>query len=186
MTPLVFSLCEPKSFSMISKWQGWSCGCSSEKSRRCLLPMILFKNASTITKMYPLSISIKIKTATPSPNIQNSLRSCQFCYFQRTVSTNSPEDEDGNPVDQFETLNNKSENRDHQVNCEIHEGGHRCGRLISFNSLKSHMAEFHDIPKEDKVLCPWASCQHLSYRKNLERHIKTKHLGFKRLLVPQS
>lgn len=103
-----------------------------------------------------------------------------------TVSTNSPEDEDGNPVDQFETLNNKSENRDHQVNCEIHEGGHRCGRLISFNSLKSHMAEFHDIPKEDKVLCPWASCQHLSYRKNLERHIKTKHLGFKRLLVPQS
>lgn len=120
-----------------------------------------------------------------------------------TVSTNSPEEEEDIPHvediiqgqveppfqadgDQFEPLNNEGRDKDYLFICEILEGENQCGHWISFNSCKSHVAEFHDIPKLDRVHCPWTSCGKSSYRRNLDRHIKTKHLGFKRLVGPPS
>ncbi|KAL4061837.1 hypothetical protein V8B97DRAFT_1999166 [Scleroderma yunnanense] len=58
-------------------------------------------------------------------------------------------------ADEFERLNNKGKDRDHQFNCEIIEGGCICNRLISFNSCKEHLMNVHNIPKEAKVCCPW-------------------------------
>ncbi|KIM55966.1 hypothetical protein SCLCIDRAFT_279632 [Scleroderma citrinum Foug A] len=86
--------------------------------------------------------------------------------------------------DHFDVLNNQGRDRDYQFNCEILEGGYRCGYSISYNSSQRHVAQFHNIPKSRKVFCPWAWCGKPSYRRNLDRHIKTKHLGFKRLLGP--
>ncbi|KIM67315.1 hypothetical protein SCLCIDRAFT_1210361 [Scleroderma citrinum Foug A] len=87
--------------------------------------------------------------------------------------------------EQFKTLSEESKDRDYEFACEILEGGHPCGHSMTFNSCKEHVAEFHSIPKSGSVSCPWASCTKASSRKNLDRHIKTKHLGFKRLIRPK-
>ncbi|KIM67313.1 hypothetical protein SCLCIDRAFT_181113 [Scleroderma citrinum Foug A] len=88
--------------------------------------------------------------------------------------------------EKFEALSNEGRDRDYQFNCEILEGGYVCGHSMTFNSCKKHVAEFHNIPKLEKLFCPWALCGKPSYRKNWDRHIKTKHLGFKHLIrVPR-